>query len=349
MKKNRMMRLASILLVCVLLSTSVISGTFAKYTTQDSASDVARVAKWGVTLQVAGNLYGETYGAVTGNSIVDNAATGFTVQSLNAVEGVVAPGTKNDEGFTFSLNGKPEVSGAVTATITYENIYLTAGTYAVMVAVPAGTINAGNYHEFVGLYVKNDEGVYSAASDFDANKTYYTLEDDVFVATDYYPVEYAMSGSTTNYNNPYSDTALSVNTLKGMSEAIATCFGTLVGEATVVDGKTTITYAGTSFVPNQELKNVVKLENQRITWKWDFCQEVSDHVGHAACNYCKADTILGNLMVGTDLSTSYGGEVVKLQADNITYKAPVAATGTEQGDFNLQTEFSIDITVTQVD
>ena len=47
MKKNRMMRLASILLVCVLLTTSVISGTFAKYTTSANSEDKARVAKWG--------------------------------------------------------------------------------------------------------------------------------------------------------------------------------------------------------------------------------------------------------------------------------------------------------------
>ena len=47
MKKNRIMRLASILLVCVLLTTSVISGTFAKYTTSQDASDSARVAHWG--------------------------------------------------------------------------------------------------------------------------------------------------------------------------------------------------------------------------------------------------------------------------------------------------------------
>ena len=61
MRKNKMMRAASALLVAVLLTTSTISGTFAKYVTQDSAKDVARVAKWGVELQVEGNLFGETY------------------------------------------------------------------------------------------------------------------------------------------------------------------------------------------------------------------------------------------------------------------------------------------------
>lgn len=47
MKKNKMMRLASCLLVAILLTTSVISGTFAKYTTSSTGTDSARVATWG--------------------------------------------------------------------------------------------------------------------------------------------------------------------------------------------------------------------------------------------------------------------------------------------------------------
>lgn len=46
MKKNTMMRLASVLLVAVLMTTCVISGTFAKYTSTYTATDSARVAKW---------------------------------------------------------------------------------------------------------------------------------------------------------------------------------------------------------------------------------------------------------------------------------------------------------------
>ena len=52
MKKNTMMRLAAILLVSVLLTTSVIGGTFAKYTTSDNATDNARVAKWGIKVEL---------------------------------------------------------------------------------------------------------------------------------------------------------------------------------------------------------------------------------------------------------------------------------------------------------
>ena len=47
MKKNTMMRIASVLLVAVLLSTCVISGTYAKYTSTVTTSDSARVAYWG--------------------------------------------------------------------------------------------------------------------------------------------------------------------------------------------------------------------------------------------------------------------------------------------------------------
>ena len=55
MKKNIMMRLSALLLVAVLLTTCVISGTFAKYVTTDQETDSASVAKWGVTVDVAGD------------------------------------------------------------------------------------------------------------------------------------------------------------------------------------------------------------------------------------------------------------------------------------------------------
>lgn len=46
MRKNKMMRFASGLLVATLLTTCIISGTFAKYTSSAAGEDTARVAKW---------------------------------------------------------------------------------------------------------------------------------------------------------------------------------------------------------------------------------------------------------------------------------------------------------------
>lgn len=103
MRKNKMMRLASALLVLTLLTTSVISGTFAKYTTSASGNDSARVAKFGVTVAATGNdAFSTAY----------DSAESATVKSSNT-EKVVAPGTKGK--FTpATVTGTPEVTVEVT-------------------------------------------------------------------------------------------------------------------------------------------------------------------------------------------------------------------------------------------
>lgn len=104
MKKNVMMRVASVLLVAVMLTTCAISGTFAKYVTDGTATDSARVAKWGVTVEgklaednvMFKKTYDET-GSVTVESTVD----------------VVAPGTSGTL-TAFDVSGTPEVDVTVT-------------------------------------------------------------------------------------------------------------------------------------------------------------------------------------------------------------------------------------------
>lgn len=102
MKKNRMMRVASVLLVAVLLTTSAISGTFAKYVTQASNRDEARVAKFGVVVTAEGSLFEHEYDVFTGDS-------GNTVIRSDSGD-VVAPGTANTNGMSFSVSGRPEVT-----------------------------------------------------------------------------------------------------------------------------------------------------------------------------------------------------------------------------------------------
>ena len=131
MKKNVMMRVASALMVAVLLSTCAISGTFAKYVTSGSAMDTARVAEFGVVISAGGQLFGDTYKAVgEGNSIVawSNANAG-TVNSGTENEDVVAPGTKNETGLTFGVTGAPEVKVHVDFTVSGSDIVLKTGTY----------------------------------------------------------------------------------------------------------------------------------------------------------------------------------------------------------------------------
>lgn len=158
MKKNRMMRLASVLLVCVLLTTSVISGTFAKYVTADSGSDSATVAKWGVTVTgIANTLFANTYAKDSETAITN---------TVSATQDLVAPGTKNEQGVTFSLTGTPEVAVNVKIEVTDA-----AGTGApVDVKLVAGTYN-------------NPTGIGDA---------------EFILTEDYHPIEFTLKdGSTT--------------------------------------------------------------------------------------------------------------------------------------------------------
>lgn len=134
MKKNRMMRAASALLVAVLLTTCTISGTFAKYVTTNGGSDTAQVAKFGVVINVADDLglFNTAY------ETTDTAGyTGLSVTSSSTSQ-LVAPGTKGS--MSFNITGMPEVATRVSIDFdaTCKAIQLPAGTYT----LPAGAFEA---------------------------------------------------------------------------------------------------------------------------------------------------------------------------------------------------------------
>ena len=110
MRKNKMMRAASGLLVAVLLSTCAISGTFAKYTTSVSSSDKARVATWGFTQ--------------TSIDLTNLFKTAYDKNVLGTAD-VIAPGTTNSAKFKFSYDGQetaPEVAYTFTVDTTGSTI-----------------------------------------------------------------------------------------------------------------------------------------------------------------------------------------------------------------------------------
>ena len=113
-KKYSSLRIASILLMLVLITSCVISGTFAKYTTSGSSSDSARVAKWGVVVNATGDevVYDTILGAGNVNTKeLDIVSSG----SVNKI----APGTKG-EFCKFEISGQPEVSVKILYTVTIE-------------------------------------------------------------------------------------------------------------------------------------------------------------------------------------------------------------------------------------
>lgn len=105
MKKNIMMRLSALLLVAVLLTTCVISGTFAKYVTSKETNDEVRVAQWGITLSVAG-----------AEQVLDDdkSTDDVAVKVLN--DALAAPGTYKELA-KVSLSGTPEVAYQITVDV----------------------------------------------------------------------------------------------------------------------------------------------------------------------------------------------------------------------------------------
>ena len=132
MKKNRMMRVASALLVAVLLTTCAISGTFAKYVTSKESTDTARVAKFGVDLGVTvDGAFATEYDADVSVSDKDGAAIAMTVgASSTDQDNLVAPGTKGDLMASATIAGTPEVAVNVKqeATLVLTN-WAVEGTY----------------------------------------------------------------------------------------------------------------------------------------------------------------------------------------------------------------------------
>ena len=139
MKKNRMMRLASGLLVAVLLTTCAISGTFAKYVTEGEASDSARVAKWGV------NINAESFDLFTTDYKTDDTTATFTGDYSVSSEGtanrddVMAPGTSGKIA-NISITGTPEVAVevAVKATVTVSGDWVVNGDFYCPIVITVG-------------------------------------------------------------------------------------------------------------------------------------------------------------------------------------------------------------------
>lgn len=371
MKKNRMLRMASALLILTLLTTSVIGGTFAKYVSTGSVSDTARVAKWGVEIKTSGTLYSNAYAVKSteaGSNLpiawVDNpAANAITVATATGTEGnIIAPGTESyKNGLSFGVSGKPEVAVKVTATIKAEDIFLAAGTYGILVPATVSDteslkkVIAGNTDKVYGF--KND--TYSKQTDsstYDNGTEYYILTDKVTVdGNGYFPVKYKLAGSTEK-----TDTT---------ATAIADEIIKKIDSTKTNDKKYTAEYTdvAATFPANTDLGATgtgnLALSGETITWAWPI--ETGD-TDDATANNNLADTLLGDLMamragkatttdntddvdyVIVDIKTEAGTETitaldVKTDTDNYTVTKDTDVVA------NLNTKFDIILTVEQVD
>lgn len=131
MKKNVMMRVASALLVAVLMTTCAISGTFAKYTTTASGSDNARVARWGFTKNTL---------------TVDMFDGSYTNVQSGDSWNVLAPGTTKTTTIDFQpAEGTPEVAYTFDVTVNVEILNDVSGYLADKLVWTVNGENVGNY------------------------------------------------------------------------------------------------------------------------------------------------------------------------------------------------------------
>lgn len=229
MKKNKMMRIASVLLVAVLLSTCVISGTFAKYTTSNSATDSARVAKWGVIITANGTTFADTY--VTDDDTVSGTIANSVVTAGGAGDSVVAPGT-NGSLVVMTLAGTPEVAVNVKyeATLALENWKAGSEEYCPIVFTVNGQTygtndtNATNKSaDIAALIVAVEAAIEGYSANYAANQN---LATESTVATPDVSWEWAFSTSDAN---DVKDTAL------GDAATAATISLTIVTTVTQID------------------------------------------------------------------------------------------------------------------
>ena len=142
MKKNIAMRVAAFLFILTMVSTCAFATTFAKYTTDGSATDEARVAKWGVEVTVTGNDAFKTDYEKDDN----NYSGTYSVSAVSTSrDNLLAPGT-NGNLLSVSIEGTPEVATEVKVEFTFElgDNWVAGGYYCPLVINVDGTDINGN-------------------------------------------------------------------------------------------------------------------------------------------------------------------------------------------------------------
>lgn len=105
------MRVAGLLLALVLVTSCFVGGTFAKYVTHGGGQEHARVAKFGVKVEAAGDVFATEYDAKDPKvQDYNGQVIAKSVISSDGKTKLVAPGTAKNDALTVSVTGTPEVA-----------------------------------------------------------------------------------------------------------------------------------------------------------------------------------------------------------------------------------------------
>ena len=121
MKKNRLFVLGIITMFVAILSLTLVSGTMARYTSEISGSDTARVAKWSVLVENVDAAEENNFTINLFKTIIDtkNDDVETDVKPGNGTDQIIAPGTKGS--FEINLKNASEVTAAYAIDFTVTN------------------------------------------------------------------------------------------------------------------------------------------------------------------------------------------------------------------------------------
>ena len=303
MKKNTMMRIASVLLVAVLISTCAISGTFAKYVTKVSGEDTARVAKWGIVLDVEGQtVFADKYATDETGSNAYEGEYSVVMKADDAdvaanITKVVAPGTSSegagDDILKASVKGTPEVATRFALEVTKWSD----------VVLPAGE----GYTDYTEL-VKSEDGTYGYTNTFDLDKPYAPVKWNLIISNDSKTLNLAEALYAELPAN-----LIAAAESYGLTEEGCSIFDAIAILKKVADSATYISVVesaigqvvkGGSNFQLEMTENGLKMSYDfdpnkaidytfELSWEWAFEQENVEL-------YDKADTLLGNIAAGVE-------------------------------------------------
>jgi len=316
MKKNKMMRIASILMVATLITTCAISGTFAKYVTKAEAQDNARVAKWGIIISTEYTKAFDTqYKTHEKSTETFKAYEGeYSVISSNE-DKLVAPGTSSEDlgGLSAKLTGTPEVA-------TRYSLIISNWTDVVL---PKGT----DYVDYTEL-VANKDGKYGYFNTFDLDADYTPVKWDINITNSNNKTVGLLSEAAKKLGVEVAElqeaglNGFSVSEAKEIMKNYKTdleeLLPTLVSGASnpqiVVADDGTVTLS-MDFDPNTEMDYTFEL-----AWAWAFegpmisLSSPSASTVFDAATVDKADTYLGNIAAEVEDIVVPEGASIKIGA-----------------------------------
>jgi hypothetical protein len=321
MKKNKMMRIASILMVATLITTCAISGTFAKYVTKAEAQDNARVAKWGI---IVGTEVTDAFATQYKNHEKERTdlPEGFkayqgeyTVVSSND-DKLVAPGTSSEDlgGLSATLIGTPEVA-------TRYSLVISDWTDVVLP-------KREGYVDYTELVKDEDDGTYGYTGTFDLDADYTPVKWDINITNSHGVTKGLLSEAAKKLGAEVEElqaaglNGFSVSEakeiMKNYKAKLEELLPTLVSGASnpqvVVADDGTVTLS-MDFDPNTEMDYTFEL-----AWAWAFegpmisLSSPTNSTVFDATTVDQADTYLGNIAAGVKDIVVPEGASVKIAA-----------------------------------